>query len=215
MAMEDAIVLARELASHPDDVGAAFVRYQDERRAKVARIQTAAGPSLYWWEHFADYYDAFEPWQFAFHFFSRSIPLEKIRERDADFAATTEERWAQRHGSDPLRTPLTIGDVTFADRALAWDREAQVLRHPTTGVEVQVSDGTVVDAGATDAQSVEIPRGSSFALVSGGTDVARVAIAETIELAFKVPAIVVAPESDPETLVLSGRASAIVDDGAA
>jgi len=73
MAMEDAIALAVALMAHPVDLGAALAAYEAAARPSVDAIQAAARPSLSWWEHFGRYYDAFEPWQFAYHFLSRSI----------------------------------------------------------------------------------------------------------------------------------------------
>jgi 2-polyprenyl-6-methoxyphenol hydroxylase-like FAD-dependent oxidoreductase len=87
MAMEDAVALAAALVASPGDVPAALDRYERERRPGVEKIQGAARPSLSWWEHFGRAYDAMSPPQFAFHFFSRSIPRAKIAQRDPAFVA--------------------------------------------------------------------------------------------------------------------------------
>src|SRR5690606_9252426 len=101
MAMEDAIVLARELAATPDDIAGAFERYEEERQPAVARVQNSAGPSLSWWEHFAFYYEHFDPLDFAFHFFSRSIDIERIRRRDSTLARDVDRSWFNRNGAAP------------------------------------------------------------------------------------------------------------------
>ena len=80
MAMEDAIALvaaldgAQGVRTDPDGIDAALAVYEAERHGQVARIQDAARPSLSWWEHFGRSYRSLPPWQFAFHFFSRSLP---------------------------------------------------------------------------------------------------------------------------------------------
>lgn len=73
MAMEDAVVLAASIGAHPDDLDAALGAYEVAARPSVDKIQGSARPSLSWWEHFGRYHDAFEPWQFTYHFLTRSI----------------------------------------------------------------------------------------------------------------------------------------------
>jgi anthraniloyl-CoA monooxygenase len=119
MAMEDAITLVREVAAHQDDLETAFTNYEAERQPQVAKIQNQARGGLSWWEHFARYYDSFDPAQFTFHFFSRSINIDKIRQRDAGFVEAVEEGWLARHGHAPLETPLDAGSATFTGRELA------------------------------------------------------------------------------------------------
>ncbi|MCW2831336.1 MAG: 2-polyprenyl-6-methoxyphenol hydroxylase-like oxidoreductase, partial [Aeromicrobium sp.] len=91
MAMEDAISLVREVAAHQDDLELAFTNYEAERQPQVAKIQNQARGGLSWWEHFARYYNSFEPTQFTFHFFSRSIDIDKIRQRDPELVASAEQ----------------------------------------------------------------------------------------------------------------------------
>jgi 2-polyprenyl-6-methoxyphenol hydroxylase-like FAD-dependent oxidoreductase len=116
MAMEDAVALAAALVATPDDVPAALDRYEAERRPGVEKIQGAARPSLSWWEHFGRSYDAMPPPQFAFHFFSRSIPRSKIAKRDPEFVAQVDAWWHGKHGAPPLQTPLEVGGVRFPGR---------------------------------------------------------------------------------------------------
>ena len=73
MAMEDAVELASALAEHPGDLAAALAAYEQAAQPSVRRIQDSARPSLAWWEQFGRYYEEFAPWQFAYHFLSRSI----------------------------------------------------------------------------------------------------------------------------------------------
>ena len=88
MAMEDAAALVQCLRRpSPGDLDAALAAFEAARRPPVDKIQGAAGPSLSWWEHFGRYHDHLDAPQFAFHFFSRAIPLDKLATRDPRFVA--------------------------------------------------------------------------------------------------------------------------------
>jgi 2-polyprenyl-6-methoxyphenol hydroxylase-like FAD-dependent oxidoreductase len=102
MAMEDAVALAAALGGHPDDVDAALVAYEKTRQPQVARIQDSARPSLSWWEHFGRSYDTLPPWQFAYHFFTRSLPESKLRRRDDGFVEDVHALWRVEHHAEPL-----------------------------------------------------------------------------------------------------------------
>ena len=138
MAMEDAIALVRALDAGgpgPDAVDAALASYEAARRPQVTRIQDAARPSLSWWEHFGRSYRSLPPWQFAFHFFSRSLPESKLRQRDAGFVESVHRAWSAAHGgavdgSDPLRTPLDVAGGTQPHRVV-----------PVTGGQVLLARG--------------------------------------------------------------------------
>src|SRR3954454_23581618 len=96
MAMEDAIALVAALektSTDPDTIDAALAVYEAERSGPVARIQHSARPSLSWWEHFGRSYQHLPPWQFAFHFFSRSRPESKLRQRDPAFVDAVHAAW--------------------------------------------------------------------------------------------------------------------------
>src|SRR6185437_3061467 len=116
MAMEDAIALAAALEgvrTDPDTLDEALAVYENERGRPIARIQDAARPSLSWWEHFGRSYRHLPPWQFAFHFFSRSLPESKLRQRDAGFTDAVHRAWREAHGgADPLHTPVVIGGIS-------------------------------------------------------------------------------------------------------
>jgi salicyloyl-CoA 5-hydroxylase len=125
MAMEDAIALVQALDAAgpgPDDVDAALAEYEAARRPQVTRIQDAARPSLSWWEHFGRSYRSLPPWQFAFHFFSRSLPESKLRQRDPRFVDAVHRAWRHTHGrEDPLRTPVTIAGLPQPDRVVTLE----------------------------------------------------------------------------------------------
>jgi len=212
MAMEDAIVLAREIAGAGADLEQAFTRYEAERQPEVARIQDAAGPSLSWWENFGFYVDHLEPLDFAFHFFSRSIDIERIRRRDGSFAARVDEHWAARHGAPPLASPLEVGTValqgrrlTLADGALS-DGAGSTL--PIESLEVLTApddERSALDVIPTDGAAEAV-------LVTGGSALTRSLVAERARLAFDRVAIILDDElgeSDMETIILSGRADAV------
>ena len=91
LAMEDAIVLAREVGSLGDNAtseqqAAALTRYQDERSTEVLRLQNAARNSMEWFEHVPRYWDL-APEQFAYSLLTRSqrVSHENLRLRDAGY----------------------------------------------------------------------------------------------------------------------------------
>ncbi|MDN5751140.1 MAG: FAD-dependent monooxygenase, partial [Pseudonocardia sp.] len=98
MAMEDAVALSAALVAHPD-LPTALAAYEAAARPSVDRIQDSARPSLAWWEHFGRYHDHFEPWQFAYHFLSRSITDARLARRAPDFVASSHGHWVARHGA--------------------------------------------------------------------------------------------------------------------
>ena len=83
----------RRWPAHPGDLEAALAAYEQAAQPPVRRIQDSARPSLAWWEHFGSYYDAFEPWQFAYHFLSRSITDARLARRAPDFTAASHRAW--------------------------------------------------------------------------------------------------------------------------
>lgn len=219
MAMEDAIVLARELAAAPGDIAGAFARYELQRQPEVARVQNAAGPSLSWWEHFAFYYEHLEPLDFAFHFFSRSIDIERIRRRDAGLAELVDSAWREREGAPPLETPLQIGDlVRFEGRALS-------LRQDDDGVKLVDGAGNeLATEGASAVATVQapeddhaaadimVPESVGVVIVEGGTAVSRSVVAERVRLGGRHISVIVEDDIDDSaaaTLILSGRADAV------
>ena len=111
---------AQGVRTDPDGIDAALAVYEAERHGQVARIQDAARPSLSWWEHFGRSYRSLPPWQFAFHFFSRSLPASKLRQRDAAFVESVHRAWWAAHGGamDPLHTPIQVAGATQPGRVV-------------------------------------------------------------------------------------------------
>ncbi len=130
LAMEDAIVLAREVALIDDAASgekraAALQRYQDERSTEVLRLQNAARNSMEWFEHVERYWPL-EPEQFAYSLLTRSqrVSHENLRVRDAQYLGGVEEWFAERSGVDarpappPLFTPYALRALTLPNRVV-------------------------------------------------------------------------------------------------
>ncbi len=129
LAMEDAIVLAREVGQIADgsshDQPAALQRYQDERSTEVLRLQNAARNSMEWFEHVERYWPL-EPEQFAYSLLTRSqrVSHENLRLRDSDYLSGVEEWFAERSGVDarpvppPLFTPYTLRGLALPNRVV-------------------------------------------------------------------------------------------------
>lgn len=102
LAMEDAIVLARELAggSAPGAGGSLDARlhaYQEARRTEALRLQNAARNSLEWFENVKRYI-RLEPEQFAYSLLTRSqrVSHENLRLRDTTYLEGVERWFASR-----------------------------------------------------------------------------------------------------------------------
>jgi 2-polyprenyl-6-methoxyphenol hydroxylase-like FAD-dependent oxidoreductase len=202
MAMEDAIALAQALTAHPGDLPAALAAYEAAARPSVDAIQGSARPSLSWWEHFGRYHDAFEPWQFAYHFLSRSITDARLARRDPEFVAATHQAWVRRHGAEPLDTPLTAGGTSFPGRLLAEVPAAAVrVEAPADESGLPAARARVREAVADGAQLIAVHGGAAFT---------RTLVCEEIRLVHARTAILVDVETDPVTAVLSGRADGLV-----
>ncbi|MCW2582426.1 MAG: 2-polyprenyl-6-methoxyphenol hydroxylase, partial [Klenkia sp.] len=127
MAMEDAIALVAALDEHPDDVDTALAAYETVRRPQVAKIQDSARPSLSWWEHVGRSHDALPAWQFAYHFFTRSLTDGKLRRRDDAFVSEVTARWtAERHAA-PMDSPVEVAGHTLPGRRVAVTDEAVLV----------------------------------------------------------------------------------------
>jgi len=233
MAMEDAIELAAALDRHPDDLDAALSAYEAAARPAVEKIQGSARPSLSWWEHFGRYHDVLEPWQFSFHFLSRSIDVDKIGRRDPDFVSTVRSRWREATGYDVLGTPAEVGTVTFPGRLVEIVESGSgiVARHPgDTDVRLRLLEGRPTPAtqtwglwfeaphddtavpSALDTLRTRLAEQPDLVAVHGGSALARTLLAEECRMVAGVPSLLV--EDDPtaaraETLVLAGRADLV------
>jgi 2-polyprenyl-6-methoxyphenol hydroxylase-like FAD-dependent oxidoreductase len=221
MAMEDAISLAEQIAVSSDDLDAAFHAYEHDRQPDVARIQAAAGPSLSWWEHFAFYYEVLTPLDFAFHFFSRSIDIDRVRRRDPALADAVTDSWNREHGTPPLQTPLRTGRATLSGRDLVvLDRDGERIVEDADGSALVVGrDITALVAPADSHMIADMPpvTGADAVLVEGGSALSRSLIAERLRLEGGIPSIILDDALDDAaaaTLILSGRADAVARTGA-
>ncbi len=119
LAMEDAIALARELASGQGSIGDALARYEDERITESLRLQNAARNSMEWFEH-VQRYIALEPEQFAYSLLTRSqrVSHENLRLRDATYLEGVERWFAGKAATPPLFTPFTLRGMTVDNRVV-------------------------------------------------------------------------------------------------
>jgi anthraniloyl-CoA monooxygenase len=219
--MEDAVTLAEELATYASgakSLGEALGGYQQQREVPVGKIQTAARPSLSWWENFGTYQQALDPLTFAFHFFSRSIGIDRIAQRDPDLVRDVREAWCRRHGQSALASPVDLvtdsGAVrtgrrlvirsSTADQASLEDRDGRVVTVPA----VQVPDAGV------DITKVarQLPVSGTVAVV-GPASLARTLLAEEARLRRGLLTIIADTEDvddvTVETALLAGRADAV------
>ncbi|GEL17258.1 FAD-dependent monooxygenase [Pseudonocardia asaccharolytica] len=205
MAMEDAVALARALVAHPEDLPGALAAYEATARPSVDKIQGSARPSLSWWEHFGRYHDAFEPWQFAYHFLSRSITDARLARRDPGFIAAAHDAWRREHGAEPLDTPLRVAGATFPGRRLAE------VPPGAARVEAPRDEADLPLVLARVRAAVE--RGADLVAVHGGAAFTRTLVGEQARLVHGVRALLVDPGLDRDgalTAVLSGRADLVV-----
>jgi anthraniloyl-CoA monooxygenase len=219
MAMEDAIELARQIGER-DDLATALHAYQEARKPAVARIQDAAVPSLAWWERFGSYQRRLDPFTFAFHFFSRSIPIDKIEQRDPELAATARRRWEAEHGGPALRTPLRVDGLATAGRVLelaSGDGRAELREEGTVVAAVADSPGAGVVLVAAPDSDRDVPEAvqalppSGVVVITGGTALTRTLLSEEARLGRGLTTVLVDDLPDPaaETVVLAQRADAV------
>ncbi|WP_432845748.1 FAD-dependent monooxygenase [Amycolatopsis sp. CA-161197] len=223
MAMEDAMALAGALAEHPDDLAAALAGYEEAAQPSVRRIQDSARPSLSWWEHFGQYYDVFEPWQFAYHFLSRSITDARLARRAPDFVAATHRGWEREHGAEPLDTPFSAGDWSVPGRLVEVELAADGTPVRAAGLPLSATPrsgpwGAVLAAPDREAglpaayDSLTRLAGAALVAVHGGTALTRLLVCERARMVEGIPALLVDPGLDRDqalTTVLSGRADLV------
>jgi len=225
MAMEDAVALADAVATHGDDWEATFEAYERTARPPVERVQGAARPSLSWWERFGLYHDAFEPWQFGYHFLTRSISDRRLHRRDPRFVDSTHRSWVDRHGTAPLETPSEHYGWTAPGRVVSVTERAGVPaslaaagdRLPLgTAASVPGPWGALIEApddetGMSAARAelaALVDRDPSCVAVHGGNELTRVLLSEEARLIHGRPAVLIDPDLDLDgavTAVLSGR----------
>jgi salicyloyl-CoA 5-hydroxylase len=230
MALEDAIALVAALDEHapgarpaPAAVDDALAAYEQSRRPLVTRIQDAARPSLSWWEHFGRSYTALPPWQFAYHFFSRSLPEAKLRQRDPAFVEAVHQAWRTAHdGATPLHSPVEVRGAAEPDRVVLVEDGVACLAGgplpllPAPG-RAGAGWGLLVRApGSEDglpAAYAEVAdglaAGAALVAVSGGTPLTRRLICECARLVHGAVTLLIEEAADDEdiarTAVLSGR----------
>lgn len=203
MAMEDAIALTAALVGHPGDLPAALAAYEAAARPSVEAIQDAARPSLSWWEHFGRYYDAFEPWQFAVHFLSRSMSTARLARRAPEFVDATLAAWIDRYGSEPLDTPFSVAGLELPGRAVAIDDLP-----PDSGAWISAPDSEADLGPVLAAVDRAADGGTPLVVVRAGTALTRTLVCEHARLVHGRPTMLIDPDLDRDralTAVLSGR----------
>ncbi len=213
LAIDDAVALAGALDRHPDDVCALLVDYEDARRPEVARLQDAARSSLSWWEHFGRYHDAFEPWQFAYHFLTRSFTDSQLACRDDDFVQDTHDRWRLSHRNAPLHTPISVAGATHGGRCVVvhgWGDQAWAhldggrLDLRTTAPQDGSAWGLWLDAPADEARlpaamarlADEIIDNPVLVAVAGGSLLTRQLLTEQTRLVHATVSVLMADEPE-------------------
>lgn len=228
MAMEDAIALVAALNASPGDVEGAITAYESARRPPVAKIQDSARPSLSWWEHFGRSYDALPPWQFAYHFFTRSLPDAKLRRRDPGFVDAMHGHWRSWYGAEPLATPLEVAGqllpgrvVEVVDHALQLP-EGRLPLNPdpaeagTAGVWIEAPEREADLPPALDAVARAAAAGTALVAVGGGSVLTRRLVCEAARLQHGIVSLLVedADADSALTAVLSGRTDLVAGVGA-
>lgn len=217
MAMEDAVVLAEQLIDAAEErhgLDEALRAYQRIRQVSVRKIQGAARPSLAWWEHFGTYQRTLDPRTFSFHFFSRSIGVDRIAQRDPDLVADVRCAWARRHSTPPLTSTLTLPEgVTLGRRLqLATSGESAVLRDG----EDRVAKAPIVSAPPHESDlertAAALPH-SGTVVITGDSGLPRTLLAERARLRHGLTTVVagadLADDATAETMLLAGRADAV------
>jgi salicyloyl-CoA 5-hydroxylase len=234
MAMEDAVALSAALTAHAGDVPGALAAYEAGARPSVDRIQGSARPSLSWWEHFGEYHDALEPWQFTFHFISRSITADRIARRDPAFVEDALEQWHAVTGATPLAASITIGGVEWPGRMVRVDQQADGQTTSVLGdggqalrlmaavprgdegsawglwLHAPSEEGHLPAASAVLHEAVAA--GASLVAVHGGTPLTRTRLCEESRMALGCPSLLVDPALDrdaAQTVLLAGRADLV------
>ena len=230
MAMEDAVELSQALTDHPGDLKAALDAYEQAAQPPVQKIQNSARPSLAWWEHFGDYYEAFEPWQFAYHFLSRSITDARLARRAPDFVDASHRAWTKEHGAEPLQTPFTHAGWASPGRVVEIQHGPFGPAMAVTGSGPGLQFAEDAPAGrawggllAAPDRETELPEAfrelgrlaqqrPAVIAVHGGTPLTRTLTCEQARLHSGVPALLIDDGLDVDlavTIVLSGRADLV------
>ena len=149
LAMEDAIALARELAS-AKPIGEALAAYESERMTESLRLQNAARNSMAWFEHVGRYMPL-EPEQFTYSLLTRSqrVSHENLRLRDATYLEGVERWFAGAPATPPLFTPFTLRGMTVDNRVVVapMDMYSAVDGTPTEFHFVHLASRAIGGAG--------------------------------------------------------------------
>jgi salicyloyl-CoA 5-hydroxylase len=231
MAMEDAIVLARAIGEHRDDLDTALSVYEADRRPAVEHVQAASVPSLAWWEHFGRYQGALEATPFTFHFLSRSITRAKLERRDPRFVHEVDRWWRDQHGGTaPLDTPLELPLATLPGReGVLRGIGGAVVGEVTVPVEVATPGSTPPDDASAwlvsvpvdaderarlDAwlEEVVVPAGCPLLILTGEDALACTLRSEWARMERGIPTALVGDldADEAETAVLSGRTDLVL-----
>jgi anthraniloyl-CoA monooxygenase len=205
MAMEDAVSLAERVAEvlrGEQELEPALSSYQDERAESVRKIQDAARPSLAWWERFGFYQRELDPLTFTFHFFSRSIGVAKIAQRDPGLVEQVRADWASRHGSLALESTLEVGGQPTSRFLRALPPDVPRVEAPADESGLSAAVAQLPDMGAV--------------AVAGPAELCKVLLSEEARLRRHLTTFLVGDydEDAAETLLLSGRCDAVVADPA-
>ena len=133
MAMEDAIALAaalravaprrrrcpRRLRGHPPSPGRQDPGCGTSRVVVVGDVR----PHLR---------QRCPPWQFAYHFFTRSLDDSKLRRRDPAFVDRSHACWAAEHGAEPIASSFDLAGDRLPSRLVAVDESS--VRLTTTSL---------------------------------------------------------------------------------
>lgn len=223
MAMEDAIGLAAAVRAHPTSVDDALAAYEAIRRPQVEKIQNSARPSLSWWEHFGRSHDTLPGWQFAYHFFTRSLTDAKLRRRDDSFVEAAHTQWREAHGAEPLQSELTVAGTTVPGRTVEVRGDHVIFGDVSLPLTVEAADGgswalsvTAPDREADldpvlDAIAKGVAAGAVLVVVRDGSRLTRRLVCEFARLEHATPALLVEDGDDDTavTAVLSGRADLV------
>ncbi|MFC3050640.1 bifunctional salicylyl-CoA 5-hydroxylase/oxidoreductase [Kordiimonas pumila] len=121
LAMESAIALAEYVHTEPT-LEKAFVRYEDERRLEVLKLQSAARNSLEWFEN-VERYLGLDPVQFNYSLLTRSqrISHENLRLRDKSWLESAETWFQQNSGGGkaakaPMFAPFKLRGMELRNR---------------------------------------------------------------------------------------------------
>jgi anthraniloyl-CoA monooxygenase len=204
MAMEDAVTLAERVASvaHGDeDLASALSAYEAERAESVGKIQDAARPSLSWWERFGFYQRELDPLTFAFHFFSRSIGVARIAERDPSLVQQVRAAWQATHGASPLLTTINGDDHTGSQTP----RFLHSLPHGMPRVDAPAREHALAE------KARELPEQGEL-LIVGRHELSKVLLSEDARLGRGLTTFLAGDydEDAAETLLLSGRCDGVV-----